>query len=172
MLPVKEAADDDDYLSACLSQIDWGYGLRGEYGEPSKLADSNASYSEAKVLYSDNKFTIVAVVWSFSRYDYWCALNASRATTAKITRRQIGAILRKWVGRNTLLYRNSDEDIALKGNALYVSKPPDSLADTPAMNSLDVLLRGPDTKLAAIADPQFKWNAWRDWDPWFEHDAP
>jgi hypothetical protein len=40
------------------------------------------------------------------------------------------------------------------------------------MNGLDLLLRAPETKLAGIADPQFKWNPWADADPWFEHEQP
>lgn len=171
VLPLTEV-DDNAYLSACLSQIDWGYGLRGEYGEPPKLEDSDASYSDGKVIHRNKTFVIVAVVWSYSRYDYWCALNATRTKEVKIPRQRVGVILRQWKGRNSLLYRNSNEDIVLKGNEIYVSKLPDGLADTPATNSLDLLLRRPDSKLAGLADPNFKWNAWSDWDPWFEPEQP
>jgi hypothetical protein len=171
ILPVKEVGDDD-YISACLSQADWTYGLRGEYGEPPKLRDDKGNWEEGEVVYSGKNFVIVAVVWSFSRYDYWCAINATQMRAVKIPRERVRAILRKRKGRNTLLFDNSSADIDLKGNQIYFSKAPTDFADTRAMNSLDLLLRSPETKLAAIADPQFKWNAWSDWDPWFEHDQP
>lgn len=171
ILPMANAGDDD-YISACLSQINWVYGLRGEYGEPPNIRDSDASYDEAKVLYRNKQYVIVAVVWSFSRYDYWCAINLSRNAGVKITRTKVRDILRKWVGRNTLLVHDYNDNIDLKGNQIYFSKVQNDLADTRAQNSLDLLLRSPTTKLSTIADPQFKWNAWTDWDPWFEHDGP
>ena len=155
-----------------MSQVDWTYGLRGEYGEPPKLRDDSGDWDEGEVFYRSKSYVIVAVVWSFSRYDYWCALNASRTSEIKIPRQKARAVLRKWTGRNTLLYRDSDEDIDLKGNEIYFSKAPTDFGPTRAQNRLDLLLRTPETKLASIADPTFKWNPWSDWDPWFEHDGP
>jgi len=171
ILPLIEI-NDDDYISACLSQVDWTYGLDGENGEPPKLKDDQGNWIEGEVVYRSKAYLIVAVVWSFSRYDYWCALNATRAKTVTVPRRKVRAILRKWTGRNTLLDRDSDEDIELKGNEIYFSKAPTILGPTRAQNSLDLLLHAPETKLAAIADPKFKWNPWSNWDPWFEHDGP
>ena len=171
VLPMTEV-DDDASLSACLSQVDWGYGLRGEYSEPPKIEDSDASYSDGKVIHRNKKFVIVAVVWSFARYDYWCAINQSRNASVKIERAKVRAILRTWRGRNTLLVHDYNDDIDLKGNQVYFSKAHNDFADTPAMNSRDLLLRSPATKLSAIADPNFKWNPWTGWDPWFEHEDP
>jgi hypothetical protein len=168
VLPAGKVADED-YVSACLSQINWGYGLRGEYGEPPKDEDTEW---DSKILYRDKRYLIVAAVWSFARYNYWCALNASRTQEVKIPPRQLRAALGKWGGRNSLAFRILDQDVDLKGNGIYYSKAPNDLSDTRAMNSLDLLLRKPDTKLKAIADPQFRRNAWADWDPWFEHEAP
>ncbi len=71
-----------------------------------------------------------------------------------------------------MLYGNGDEDIDLKGNEIYSSKQPNDLQATRAQNSLDLLLRAPTTKHAAIADATYKWNPWSDADPWFEHDEP
>ncbi len=181
VLPMNKPSDDD-YISACFSQVDWTYGpsgISGEdfglndgKGEPPKLRDDQGNWEEGEVFYRGDGYVITAMVWSYARYDYWCALNTSRTKEVKIPRRKLRAVLSKWVGRNTLLYGNGDEDIDLKGNEIYSSKQPNDLQATRAQNCLDLLLRAPTTKLAAIADATYKWNPWSDADPWFEHDEP
>jgi len=157
---------DKDYISACQAQADWDYGLQREYKEPPFEA------KDGEIFHRDGKFLIVAVVASYARYDYWCAINTTRSEEVKIPRQRVRTILRKWTGRNSLLVRDYNDDIVLKPNQIYFSKAANDFADTRSAYSLDLLLRAPETKLAAIADAQFKWNPWTDVQPWFEHDSP
>jgi hypothetical protein len=99
-------------------------------------------------------------------------LNRSRTAEVKILRKTLRETLSKWKGRNSLLAHDTNDNIDLKSNELYFSRAPNDFKPTRAQNSLDLLLRDPQTKLAAIADPDFKWNPWRPWDPWFELDGP
>ena len=165
VLPVTDAKDQD-YISACNAQVDWEYGLQREYKEPP------FDPKDGEIFHRDRKFLIVAVVASYARYDYWCAINTTRTEEVKIARQRVRSILRKWSGRNSLLVRDYNDDLVLKPNQIYFSKAANDFADTRAAYSLDLLLRAPQTKLAAIADPQFKWNPWSDAQPWFEQDAP
>ena len=151
VLPVTDAKDQD-YISACNAQVDWDYGLQREYKEPP------FDPKDGEIFHRDRKFLIVAVVASYARYDYWCAINTTRTEEVKIARQRVRSILRKWSGRNSLLVRDYNDDLVLKPNQIYFSKAANDFADTRAAYSLDLLLRAPQTKLAAIADPQFKWN--------------
>lgn len=162
---------DDDYISACLSQVDWSYGLDGDYDEPPQMK-SNGDWEEGAIVYRGDAYVLVAAVWSTEGYDYWCALNKSRTAEVKIPRQKVRSVLSKWRGRNSLLHGDTDDDIDLKGNEIYFSRAPNGFRPTRAQNSLDLLLRDPQTKLAATADPNFKWNPWGKWDPWFELDGP
>jgi hypothetical protein len=111
-------------------------------------------------------------VFSFDGDDYWCVLNRSRTAEVKIPRKDVRKVLTAYKGRNSLLAHDTNDDIDLHGNEIYFSKTPNDLRSTRAQNSLDLLLRDPQTKLADIADPDFKWNPWRSWDPWFEREGP
>ncbi|HEX3938351.1 MAG TPA: hypothetical protein VHX43_12685 [Xanthobacteraceae bacterium] len=170
VLPMTKPGDDDN-ISACLSQVDWTYGLDGEYDEPPQLKNGS-DWDEGKIVYRSDSYMLVAAVWASEGYDYWCALNTSRTAEVKIPRQKVRAILGKWQGRNSLLHGDTNEDIDLKGNQIYFSRAPNGFSPTRAQNSLDLLLRDPQTKLATIADPDFKWNPWAKWDPWFELDGP
>jgi hypothetical protein len=165
VLPVTDAKDQD-YISACHAQADWEYGRGRDYKEPP------FDPQDGEIFHRDRKFLIVAVVESFARYDYWCAINTTGTEEVKIARQRVRTILKKWSGRNSLLVRDYNDDLVLKPNQIYFSKAANDFADTRSAYSLDLLLRAPETKLAAIADPQFKWNPWSDVQPWFEHDAP
>jgi hypothetical protein len=164
--------DDNNYISACLSQIDWTYGVDGEYGEPPQLYDKDGGWDEGEISTKTAAYVLVPVVFSFEGYDYWCVLNRSRTAEAKIPRQDIRKGLAAHKGRNSLRAHDSNDDIVLHGNEIYFSKAPNDLHPTRAQNSLDLLLRDSQTKLADIADPDFKWNPWRPWDPWFEFDGP
>jgi hypothetical protein len=115
---------------------------------------------------------LVPVVFSFEGYDYWCVLNRSRTAKVKIPRKAMRKVIAAYEGRNSLLAHDTNDDIDLHGNEIYFSKAPNHLRPTRAENSLDLLLRDSQTKLADIADPDFKWNPWRPWDPWFELEEP
>jgi hypothetical protein len=164
--------DDNNYISACLSQVDWTYGVDGEYGEPPQLYDKDSGWDEGEVSTKTATYVLVPVVFSFEGYDYWCVLNRSRTAEVKIPRKDIRKVLAAHEGRNSLRAHDSNDDIVLHGNEIYFSKAPNDLRPTRAQNSLDLLLRDPQTRLADLADPDFKWNPWRPWDPWFELDGP
>jgi hypothetical protein len=164
--------DDNNYISACLSQIDWTYGIDGEDGEPPQLYDKDRGWDEGAVSAKTAAYVLVPVVFSFKGYDYWCVLNRSRTAAVKLPRKAVREILSKWKGRNSLLAHDTNDDIDLKGNEIYFSRAPNDFKPTRAQSSLDLLLRDPQTRLADIADPDFKWNPWRGWDPWFELDGP
>ncbi len=161
---------DHDYISACMSQADWTYGMDVEHGDPPK-PDSSA-WDWGEVVFSNEAYVLVAVVWSYEGYDYWCALNTSRTANVRIPRQDVRETLGKYAGRNSLLDRFTGDDINLKGNEIYFSKAPNDFRPTRAQNGLDLLLHDPETKLAAIADPGFKWNPWTETDPWFNSDGP
>jgi len=164
---------DNNYISACLAQINWTYGLDGAYGEPPKIFDGT-SWDEGTIVDSPDKgkYVLIAVVFSYEGYDYWCAANKSRSEKVWIQRSDIRKILADWHGRNSLLHGDSDENFDLHGNEIYFSRAPNGFEPTRAQNSLDFLMRDPKTKLAAIADPNYKWNPWTEADPWFEMDGP
>jgi len=164
---------DNNYISACLAQINWTYGLDGEYGEPPKIFDGT-SWDEGEIADSPDKdkYVLIAVVFSYEGYDYWCAANKSRTEKVWIQRPDIRKILADWHGRNSLLHGDSDENFDLHGNEIYFSRASNGFEPTRAQNSLDFLMRDPKTKLAAIADPNYKWNPWTEADPWFEMDGP
>jgi len=164
--------DDNNYISACLSQIDWTYGMDDENGEPPQLYDKDRGWDEGKVSVKTAAYVVVPVVFSFEGYDYWCVLNRSRTAALKLSRKTVRDILSKWKGRNSLLAHDTNDDIDLKGNDLYFSRAPNDFKTTRAQNSLDLLLRDPQTRLADLVDPDFKWNPWRGWDPWFQFDGP
>lgn len=164
--------DDNNYISACLSQIDWTYGLNDEYGEPPAIYDKDRGWDQGEVSAKTAAYVLVPVVFSFEGYDYWCVLNRSRTAKVKIPRKAMRKVIAAYEGRNSLLAHDTNDDIDLHGNEIYFSKAPNHLRPTRAENSLDLLLRDSQTKLADIADPDFKWNPWRPWDPWFELEEP
>ncbi len=163
--------DDNNYISACLSQVDWTYGLDGEDGEPPAIYDKDRGWDEGEVSAKTAAYVLVPVVFSFEGYDYWCVLNRSRTAEVKIPRKDMRKVLAAYKGRNSLLAHDTNDDIDLHGNEIYFSKAPNDFRPTRAQNSLDLLLRDSQTKLADIADPDFKWNPWRAWDPWFKLDG-
>jgi hypothetical protein len=163
---------DDNYISACLSQVDWTYGIDGTYDEPPQIHDKDRGWDEGAISIKTSAYILVPVVFSFEGYDYWCVLNRSRTAEVKIPRKTVRAALSKWQGRNSLLAHDTNDDIDLKGDELYFSRAPNGFRPTRAQNSLDLLLREPQTLLVKLADPGFKWNPWRSWDPWFEFDGP
>jgi hypothetical protein len=163
---------DDDYISACLSRVNWTYGLDGAYDAPPHIYDKTGGWDEGEVVAKTDTYVLVAVVFSYEGYDYWCALNRSRTASVTIPRQDADAVMAKWEGRNSLLHGDTSDAIELKGNEIYSSKAPNDFAPTHAQNGLDVLLHPSQTKLAAIADPHYKWNPWTETDPWFELDGP
>jgi hypothetical protein len=168
------AHDNDAYIYACQSQADWEYGMGGALKEPPHLQlkndDGNWTYGD---LHRDKGFVIVAVVYSFSRWDYWCAFNTTRHHDVTLKPAQVRDILKDYAGgHSSLLARIYGDDIVLKPNQIYFSKAQNDFADTRAQNGFDLLSHKPETRLADIADPHYKWNPWSDWDPWFDHDAP
>ena len=167
-------ASDNDYISACLSQIDWTYGLGfyGSDGEPPQLYDKDRGWDEGEISAKTATYVLVSVVFSFDGDDYWCVLNRSRTAEVKIPRKDVRKVLTTYKGRNSLLAHDTNDDVDLHGNEIYFSKAPNDLRPTRAENSLDLLLRDPTTKLATLADPGFKWNPWRPQDPWFELEGP
>jgi hypothetical protein len=170
----KTDANDNDYISACLSQIDWTYGLGfdGSDDEPPQLYDKDRGWDEGEISARTSTYVLVPVVFSFDGDDYWCVLNRSRTAEVKIPRKDVRKVLAAYKGRNSLLAHDTNDDIDLHGNEIYFSKAPNDLHPARAENSLDLLLRDPQTKLADIADPDFKWNPWRPWDPWFVLEEP
>lgn len=164
---------DDDYISACLSRANWTYGVDGTYDEPPKIYDKTGGWDEGQVVAKTDTYVLVAVVFSYEGYDYWCAANRSRTAQVTIPRQGANAVMAKWEGRNSLLHGDANDEIDLKGNEIYFSKTAaNDFQSTHAQNGLDVLLHQPETKLAAIADPRYKWNPWTEADPWFELDGP
>lgn len=78
---VKPMSDptDNNYISACLSQIDWTYGLDGEDGEPPQIYDKDRGWDEGEVSTKTAAYVLVPVVFSFEGYDYWCVCSTEAA---------------------------------------------------------------------------------------------
>ncbi|MCZ7660861.1 MAG: hypothetical protein M5U07_24970 [Xanthobacteraceae bacterium] len=79
---------DDDYISACYAQANWNYGFRGDFAEPARLRDDTGAWIDAEVLHRGERFLVVSVVVSFGGYDFWCAINTSKAEV-RLARAQV-----------------------------------------------------------------------------------
>lgn len=150
---------DDDYISACYAQANWNHGFRGDFAEPPRLRDDTGAWIDAEILHRGEHFLVVSVVVSFGDYDFWCAINTSKAEV-RLASAQVREILAGERRRNSLLAGLSDEDLVLEPKQVHFSRAPNDRADRLPDHGLDVLLHPPRTKLADIVDPDFAREPW------------